>query len=359
MRKNMTRALAATMLAAMAACQNGPVLIDTELEGVTLKQPDRASAIEFATFADRTTRAAATVNDLEYYHNTFKVYATKTSNGGDKVQPIFEGVTVTANIAEGEDPNTWDYDTDRYWDKQADNYQFVAFAPAHAPLAYQHNLVEVNHETASFFSVEDFVIIGQNLQEGAPALAEKHAGFNCLEGSDCDIMRSAPFTVNDPKTTPVVTLNFRHTLAKLNVTAKANAAAPYVITINSIIVEDLLSTGVYDDAKGWQPKGKATVDYAFTAPATALSATDKKYFIEVLAIPQAIAATQVVTISYTITSGTYSEEFTYTTNLAELFADKATSFVAANSYTINFNFAPEKHIITFDTGVEEWTENNG
>lgn len=350
-------ALAATLL--IAACTNGPILVDTEFDDITLKQPEKDAPIEFATFADRSTRALPSVNDLEFYHQTFKVYGTKTSHDGSKVQPIFEGVTVTANIAEGDDePNTWGYDTDRYWDKQADNYQFVAFAPAHAPLAYQHNLVEVNHETAGFFSVEDFVIIGQNLQEGAPTLAEKNAGFNCLEGSDCDVMRSAPLTVTDPKTTPVVTLNFKHTLSKLLVTAKANAAAPYVITINSVTVEDLLSTGVYDNDKGWEPKGNATVDYAFTAPATALSSTEKKYFIEVLAIPQAIAATQVVTLNYTITSGDYSEEFTYTSNLAELFAGKATNFLAANSYTVNFNIAPEKNIITFDTGIEKWAENS-
>ena len=359
MKRNITKALAAAMLTAMAACQDGTVLVDdTVIDQFEIRQPEKTPAIEFATFADRSTRATATISDLEYYHQTFKVYATKTSHGGSKLQTVFEGVTVTANIGEGEEaPNTWEYDTDRYWDKQADNYQFVAFSPAHAPLAYQHNLVEVNHETAGFFSVDDFVILGQNLQEGAPALAEKNVGFNCTEGSDCDVMRSAPFTVTDPKTTPVVTLNFRHTLAKLLVTAKANAAAPYVITIDSITVEDLLSTGVYDNANGWESKGEATVDYSFTSPSTALSATEKKYFIEVLAIPQAIADTQVVTLNYTITSGDYSEEFTYTTNLAALFAGKATNFLAANSYTINFNIAPEKNIITFDTGVEEWTEN--
>ena len=356
---NILKAIAAAMLAVAVGCQESPVLIDTEFDQVTLKQPSRDRAIEFSTFADRSTRAVATLSDLEFYHQTFKVYATKTSNDGNKIQPVFEGVTVTANIAaEDSIPNTWDYDTDRYWDKQADNYQFVAFAPAHAPLAYQHNLVEVNHETAGFFSVEDFVIIGQNLQEGAPIGAEKNAGFNCLEGSDCDVMRSAPFTVTDPNTTPVVTLNFSHTLAKLLVTAKANAAAPYVITIDTVTVDSLLSTGTYDNAEGWQTKGTATVDYAFTGPATDLSATDKTYFIEVLAMPQAIAERQVVTLDYTITSGSYSEQFTYTTTLAEIFAGKATNFVAANSYTVNFNIAPENNIITFDTGVTEWTENN-
>lgn len=355
-------ALAATLLTAVA-CTNGPVLVDTEFEDITLKQPEKDTPIEFSTFADRSTRAVATVNDLEYYHNTFKVYGTKTSNEGTKIQPVFNGITVTANIAEGDDePNTWEYDTDRYWDKQADNYQFIAFAPAHAPLAYQHNLVEVNDASACFFSQEDYTLIGQNLMEGAPATAEKNAGFTGAtdeEGTpltDCDVMRSAPFSVTDPKTTPVVNFNFSHTLAKLLVTVKANAAAPYVITINNITVEDLLSTGSYDHTDGWVAKGENTVDYRYTTPATALSATDKTYFIEALAMPQAVAATQVVTLNYTITSGDYSEQFTYTSNLAEIFAGKATTFLAANSYTVNFNIAPEENIITFHAGVTAWAE---
>ena len=356
-KRHITRTLAATALAVVAACQNSPVLVDTELEGITLSQPDKDRVIEFATFADRSTRAVATVSDLEYYHPTFKVYGTKTSNEGTKVQPIFEGVTVTAHIAEEDTvPNTWDYDTDRYWDKQADNYQFIAYAPAHAPIAYQHNLVEVNHETAGFYSL-DYTLIGQNLMQGAPATAEKNAGFTGEEGTDCDVMRSAPFSVTDPNTTPVVTFNFSHTLAKLLVTAKANAGAPYVITIDTLTVSGLLSTGTYDHAAGWQVKATDLVDYTFDTPATALSATDKTYFVESLVMPQDTAATQVITLDYTITSGTYSEQFTYTTTLADVFAGKATRLVGANSYSVNFNIAPEKNIITFDAGVTKWAEN--
>ena len=348
--------LSAVILSCVTACQNSPILIDTELKDITLSQPDSTDAIQFATFANRSTRAVPTISDLEFYHPTFKVYGTKTSNEGTKVQPIFEGVTVTANIVEGEEPNTWTYDVDRYWDKQADNYQFVAFAPAHAPLGYQHNMVEVNHKTASFFSTADYTLIGQNLQQGAPAKAEKNTGFTGKEGTDCDIMRSAPFTVEDPATTPVVTLNFGHTLSKLMITAKANAAAPYVITMNSVSVAALNSTGAYDHEKGWEAKGNFTVDYNFTAPATALSATEKTYFIESLVMPQNVAATQVVTLNYTITSGTYNEDFTYKATLADLFKDKATAFNGGSSYLVNFNIAPERNIITFDTGVTQWTD---
>lgn len=358
-----TRKMLAVLLATTAAvaCTKDPtVLVDMEFEDIEISTFDKERPIEFATFADRITRAAATASDLEFYHQTFKVYGTKTSNEGNKVQPVFQGVTVTAAISEGEEePNTWEYDTDRYWDKQADHYQFIAFAPAHAPLGYQHNLVEVNHETASFFSTSDLTIIGQNLQEGAPAAAEKNAGFTGVDGTDCDVMRSDPFPVTDPATTPTVTLNFSHTLAKLLVTAKANAAAPYVITINSISVSDLLSTGAYENVEGWKAKGTATVKYSYTTPAADLSATQKTYFIESLVMPQNVTDKQVVNINYTITSGTYSEDFTYMATLDQLFKDKATAFVKGSSYTVNFNIAPEQNIITFDTGVTGWAATSG
>ena len=355
--KKTNKILALLLLAGTAACTNVPVLVDREIEDIVMNESEKEQPIEFATFADRTTRAVPTVNDLEFYHPTFKVYATKTSNEGTKIQPIFQGVTVTAAIsADAETPNTWEYEIDRYWDKQADNYQFVAFAPAHAPLGYQHNLVEVNDETASFFSTSDLTIKGQNLQEGAPAVAEKNAGFTGTEGTDCDVMRSAPFAVTDPATTPVVTLNFSHTLAKLLVSVKANAAAPYVITINKVTVGNLSCTGTYDHTEGWVAKGTSTVDYLFTAPSTALSATDKTYFIESLLMPQNVDAAQVVTLNYTITSGTYSEEFVYTATLADLFRDKAARFKGGSSYSIHFNIAPEKNIITFDAGITEWEE---
>ena len=360
-RKNIIRkALATVLTAGLVACGHSPILVDTEFEDVTLKAPAQDSVIEFATFANRSTRAAATVSDLEFYHPTFKVYATKTSNEGTKLQTIFQGVVVTAHIAEGEEENTWEYETDRYWDKQADYYQFVAFAPAHAPLGYQHTLVEVNSSSACFFSPNDYTLIGQNLQQGAPATAEKNAGFtgetdeNGAYLTDCDVMRSAPLKVTNPEASPVVSLDFSHTLAKLLVTVKANAAQPYVITVNGVKVASLLSTGAYNHTNGWEAKGTQVVDYLYSSPATAVSATQKTYFVESLVMPQSIADTQVLTLDYTVTSGDYSEQFTYKATLTELFQGKATAFQGANSYSVNFNIAPEKNIITFDTGVTEW-----
>ena len=87
------------LLLAVGACTDGPVLVDTEYEDI-VRNRDKATAITFATFSDRNTRAVPTVADLEFYHTTFKVYATKTSNGGSKIQPIFEGDTVLLPVWE-------------------------------------------------------------------------------------------------------------------------------------------------------------------------------------------------------------------------------------------------------------------
>ena len=97
------KALAAVFVSGFVACGQSPVLVDTEIENVGLKQPDKGVAIEFSTFANRSTRAVATVSDLEFYHQTFKVFATKTSDEGSKVQTIFQGVEVKAQISETEE----------------------------------------------------------------------------------------------------------------------------------------------------------------------------------------------------------------------------------------------------------------
>lgn len=345
-------------LSLIAACSNGDVLIDTEFGDFDYIDSTQGPAIKFAPFANRSTKAQATESDLEFYHQTFKVYGTKTNNDSSTIQPVFEGVTVTAQIAaEDTVENSWTYDIDRYWDKQADNYQFVAFAPAHAPLAYHHNMVEVNDDSAKFFSPSNYVLIGQNLQEGAPQTEEKNTGFTGEAGKDCDIMRSDAFAVLDPATTPIVTFNFRHTLAKLMVSIKANADSPYTIRIDSVCVSNLYSSGDYDHTKGWQVKDStAFVNYQYTTPDTCVSATQKMYFIESLLMPQKVSDTHILTLVYTILSGSYSESFTYKASLAELFNGKASEFTRGNNYTINFNIAPEKNIITFDAGVTVWDD---
>ncbi len=357
MRKQFFKILSlGALLLAASACNNGEVLIDTEFGDFDYIDSSKGPAIKFAPFANKITKAVPGVTDLEFYHNDFKVYGTKTNNDSTKIQHVFEGVTVSAVIeADPSVDNSWTYDIDRYWDKQADNYQFVAFAPAHAPMAYMHNNVEVNDASAKFFSPSDYSLVGQNLQEGAPQENEKHAGFTGLGGNDCDIMRSDAVCIDDPSTTPVVTFNFGHTLAKLLVSVKASQDAPYTISVDSLCVSGLYSSGNYDHNQGWVVKDSSSlVNYYYTAPDTTISANKKMYFVESLMMPQNISNSQMLTLIYTVYSGSYSEEFSYKASLADLFSGKASEFGKGKSYTVHFTIAPEKNIISFDTGVTLW-----
>ena len=357
MKKNIFKTLSlGVLLLATSACNNGEILVDTEFGDFDYVDSSKGPVIKFAPFANKITKAVPTPTDLEFYHNDFKVYGTKTNNDSTKIQHVFEGVTVSAVIdADSSVENSWTYDIDRYWDKQADSYQFVAFAPAHAPMAYTHNNVEVNDASAKFFSPGNYSLIGQNLQEGAPQENEKNAGFTGIGSTDCDIMRSDAVCVSDPATTPVVSFNFGHTLAKLLVSVKANNAAPYTISVDSICVADLYSTGNYDHNEGWVVKDSSNlVNYYYTAPDTTVDADKKMYFVESLVMPQNISSTQMLTLIYTVYSGSYSEEFTYKASLADLFAGKATEFGKGKSYSVHFTIAPEKNIISFDAGVTIW-----
>ncbi|MBO7270926.1 MAG: hypothetical protein J6U81_06740, partial [Bacteroidales bacterium] len=154
MKKNIFKTLSlGVLLLATSACNNGEILVDTEFGDFDYVDSSKGPVIKFAPFANKITKAVPTLTDLEFYHNDFKVYGTKLNNDSTKIQHVFEGVTVSAVIdADPSVENSWTYDIDRYWDKQADSYQFVAFAPAHAPMAYTHNNVEVNDASAKFFS---------------------------------------------------------------------------------------------------------------------------------------------------------------------------------------------------------------
>ena len=67
-------------------------------------------------------------------------------------------------------------------------------------------------------------------------------------------------------------------------------------------------------------------------------------------MPQAIPATTVeLTTKYTITTGTYSEDYTYQFDLSGAF-DR---FFDRFNYTLNFTIAPD--VIKFDPTVVEWT----
>ena len=130
MKKNYVMLAFATLM--MAACANND-LVD---EGV-LKE-EAPQAIGFETFANKTTRAIIDdpntddVNEatqLQNYHTSFGVWAYKTvGSTTTNVMPNYKVDYTTGT------PATWEYknvtnQSLKYWDKQATNYNFYAYAP--------------------------------------------------------------------------------------------------------------------------------------------------------------------------------------------------------------------------------------
>ena len=70
-------------------------------------------------------------------------------------------------------------------------------------------------------------------------------------------------------------------------------------------------------------------------------------------MPQTIADDQVaLVVKYTITSGTYFEDYTYKLDLYDIAALR--KFFDGYNYTLNFTIAPD--VIKFDATVTPWTD---
>ena len=195
-------------LALLAAGCSNEVLVEEQQN----PQEEVQTPISFATFADKQVRSQSVL--MEDYHNTIAVYGVKENV---TVQTVFNNVTLT--YTPGGTPNDWAYSPLRYWDKQAD-YEFIAFAPASAPMAYV--LHTDGKVTGGQFKTSDpYTLVGQNLQNGT-SNEEIYTGFIGGTGKDTDIML-APMVPADGVTKGIVNFDFHHILSKLNVAVKLNA----------------------------------------------------------------------------------------------------------------------------------------
>lgn len=354
----------------LASCSN-EVLVEE-----TANDASAPRAIGFSMFAEKATRGDATVNtNLEFYHNTFAVYGTKKStvDTTDPVQYVFGGAATAAGVQDGvtctyQDPadallGDWKYDNPRYWDKQAD-YDFIAYAPAASVIRYSFNAAqaEVGDAGNDFVTTTPYVLTGTNLQATATEV-EKVKGFTVEAAGDLDLMTSAanaqPGTGHDAE----VNLVFKHILAKLNVTfAKADVLDGSTVTINSVTITGLNDKGTYAESvydntatpavSGWTASvDDAAYTLAYTGSQVLNASTGNPFFfIESLVMPQTIPATAELVAKYTITTGTYSEDYTYKCALTSAFA----TFYDRFNYYLKFTIKPD--VIKFDATVTPWVD---
>ena len=328
-------------LALLAVGCSNEVLVEEQQN----PQEEVQTPISFATFADKQVRSQSVL--MEDYHNTIAVYGVKKNV---TVQTVFNNVTLTYTTPGGT-PNDWAYSPLRYWDKQAD-YQFIAFAPASAPMAYV--LHTDGKVTGGHFQTSTpYTLVGQNLQNGT-SNEEIYTGFTGGTGKDTDIML-APMVPANGTTKGIVNFDFHHILSKLNVAVKLNASlGSSVVKVKNITISGLKKTGTYTDAAGWSatatdPNYKLQFN---NADGVAVNATPVLYFLESLVMPQVMAGT--LNMEYTIssTTGGYEETYYYEQPLEDIFT--ATSFDKGSNYTITFTISPS--VITFDAKVSNWAK---
>ncbi len=329
-------------LALLAVGCSNEVLVEEQQN----PQEEVQTPISFATFADKQVRSQSVL--MEDYHKTIAVYGVKENV---TVQTVFNNVTLT--YTRGGTPNDWAYSPLRYWDKQAD-YEFIAFAPASAPMAYV--LHTDGKVTGGHFQTSaPYTLVGQNLQNGT-SNEEIYTGFTGGEGKDTDIML-APMVTADGVTKGIVNFNFYHILSKLNVAVKLNASlGGSVVKVKNITITGLKDTGTYLDASGWTADPTLSdPDYKLqfnNADGVAVNATKALYFLESLVMPPVMAGT--LNMEYTITSGGYSETYYYAQSLADIFTTTTATFDKGSNYTITFTISPS--VITFDAKVSNWAK---
>lgn len=336
---------------------------------------EEPTVIGFNTISEKATRANA--ESLETYHNTFAVWSTKKSNNDVNAAPeiVFNGdsikdiITFQAGVM---NPNNWTYNPYRYWDKQA-TYSFVAVAPNSSIIRFDSP--ENVADNAGTFITSDstgYTLVGTNLQTN-PSDSEIKIGFTGADGKDTDLMTSGKITRNGASAVEDVNLNFKHILAKLNISIGKDAIFDNVkVLIRDVKVTGLDDNGTYFEAtsnnnSAWSSSLK-DADYklswekaeGFELPKTVTEGDNQvvqyKYFIESLIMPQTIEQeTEKLTIDYTIVSGTNRENYNYVLSLNDSLGNKVfENFMESNNYTIKLTIKP--NVIMFDASTDSWTD---
>lgn len=355
MKQNYFMLAAAAMM--FAACSQSDLVDEI--------QESAPQAIEFSTFANKTTRAvenndsAAYSSALEGHHTTFNVWASKKLASGSYIDVYAD--TVPGKVSYS---SQWTATPLKFWDKTAESYAFYAAAPA--------DLAWVATNTAGAngtLSLANFLLTGVN----------NTASESWKDSADIDLMIADTCTTykGDYST---VDLNFIHILSRLNIKVKSSYndadSDPLndpVIMLTGLNVCGLKNKGTFNEATAAVPAGTTdrwanlteygTYTLAAKLPSTQLTSTPvltHKYLIIPQAQKNVSASANVATapsgeayiqIQYTVDGEPYETYY----SLAQAFG------IAQNSYlnfkegwqnTLTIDIDP--NVISFTGKVATW-----
>ena len=200
MKKNYFMLALASMM--MAACANND-LVD---EGVVKEEVPQA--IEFETFANKTTRAE--MNETSIKGEGFNVWGYKTANNTSFT--VFDGVEVTWKEATDDVTAHWGYENTQYWDETA-TYKFYAVAP------YSNDLKQGDDDEEYKYAID---------ANGMITIKNAESKIS-TESDDYVIDRAGKLGV-DGSAKEVVEFNFNHIMAKLSFVLEAGVSEDITVT---------------------------------------------------------------------------------------------------------------------------------
>lgn len=352
--------IVAALAIAMASCSNESVFRETKATANTV--------ISFLSYSEKPTKSTIEGTRLDYYYNTFAVYATSKDERNNHTQVVFgtnptsggtpsDGTVCTYTSSSG----IWTPAELRFWDNHC-NYWFIAYAPAATtnPLRFTYGTsAEVGKlgVEGRDLVANGFYLTGENLQSH-PTDDFMYRGFT----TDLDLMTSDTVSHKGINHTPV-NLQFKHILSKINVKVRKTASLnDPVITIDSIFITGLADKGSYSESSynplaanptGWtvdpdMHNADYMLAYRTYSGAPELPDADNSvpgsvklqplHYIESLIIPQAITTIDSIHAYWTVTrevsaTETVSEPFENHLALSET---DFTTFLDRMSYTIIF-----------------------
>jgi len=372
---------------ALTACTSDGLLKEMKKD-TTVPQ-----VITFSSYSEKATKGTDNGNtakntNLEYYHSTFAVHATK-KDIENEIQYVFgDTATMLGTICYYTGNNTptfygtnWRYDEERFWDKYA-YYNFIAYAPALPDTSLLVFRYGQNDEVGDLgvngrdVIVPDYIMNGTNLHQAMPQTYLYEEFDDTTAGHDIDLMISQPITNLRGTYNSTVQFDFHHIFSKLNISiAKTIGMNEGMVIIDSLIITGLRDKGTYvestynDDPQaynnGWTLATNNNPNFELAYRRYNDSSNSRElpdqlegqdptplYFIESLLLPQNISNNAKLSLRYHITknNGTYSEIFKYDIDFNKIFAN----ILGRSYYTIKFRL--ESEAITFDADAATWAE---
>lgn len=244
----------AAVAAIMASCTN-EVLIDK------VETPE--VAIGFETFNNKATKAENSSMDatlsLYQHHPSFAVWGYKDVQTDGYVFGTSNTEGTVVNGSEGADKIvTWAYSPLRFWDKNANRYDFYAAAPVTAddskPKWTLNGGAAIDKQQVNYFTLADVVLEDKTLIETEFTEVMKS---NDQTNIDYMIASENHAENNSTKTYPAtVQLTFNHILSRLNVTMKRGESLKTIaasnptdakLTIVKLEVRNMVSKGSFNE----------------------------------------------------------------------------------------------------------------